>query len=58
MKRRVKNVNTGEIYESIASAERKLGIYDITYNCQNKIYYVYVRGGKGKKIKVVWTNLD
>ena len=33
MKRRVKNVNTGEIYESIASAERDLGIYNITYNC-------------------------
>ena len=58
MKRKVKNTDTVEIYESIASAERKLGIYNITYNCQGKIDYVYVRGGKGKKIKEEWTYLD
>ena len=58
MKRQVKNLKTGKIYESIAAAERELGVYDITYNCQEKINYVYVRGGKGKKVYEKWVYVD
>ena len=58
MKRRVKNMRTGKTYESIASAERELGIYNITYNCQNKIDYVYLRNGEGQKIYEKWIYID
>ena len=54
MKRQVVRMSDGKVFESIASAERELGVYNITYNCQNKINYVYVRGGNGKKIYGNW----
>lgn len=54
MKRQVVRMSDGKVFESIASAERELGVYNITYNCQNKINYVYVRGGKGEKIYGNW----
>ena len=50
MKRQVVRMSDGKVFESIASAERELGVYNITYNCQNKINYVYVCDGGGKKI--------
>lgn len=50
MKKQVVRMSDGKVFESIASAERELNVYNITYNCQNKINYVYARGGgKGKK---------
>ena len=54
MKRQVVRMSDGKVFESIASAERALNVYNITYNCQNKINYVYVRGGKGKKNYEQW----
>ena len=54
MKRQVVRMSDGKVFESIASAERELGVYNITYNCQNKINYVYVRGGNDKKIYGQW----
>ena len=54
MKRQVVRMSDGKVFESIASAERELGVYNITYNCQNKINYVYVCGGKGRKIYGQW----
>ena len=54
MKRQVVRMSDGKVFESIASAERELGVYNITYNCQNKINYVYVRDGGGKKIYGQW----
>ena len=54
MKRQVVRMSDGKVFESIASAERELGVYNITYNCQNKINYVYVRDGGGKKIYEQW----
>ena len=49
MERQVVRMSDGKVFESIASAERELNVYNITYNCQNKIDYVYVRDGGGKK---------
>ena len=49
MKRQVVRMSDGKVFESIASAESELNVYNITYNCQNKIDYVYVRNGGGKK---------
>lgn len=54
MKRQVVCMSDGKVFESIASAEHELGVYNITYNCQNKINYVYVRDGGGKKIYGQW----
>ena len=54
MKRQVVRMTDGKVFESIASAERELGVYNITYNCQNKINYVYVRDSRGKKIYEQW----
>ena len=54
MKRQVVRMSDGKVFESIASAERELNVYNITYNCQNKINYVYARGGKGRKIYEQW----
>ena len=58
MARKVKNLRTGKTYESITIAERECGIYNITYNCQNKIDYVYVRDGRGRKVYEKWTYID
>ena len=49
MRRPVIRKTTGERYHSIKEAEEKLNIYNITYNCQGKIDYVYVKDGKGLK---------
>ena len=54
MKRQVVRMSDGKVFESIASAERELGVYNITYNCQNKINYVYVRRENGRKIYEQW----
>ena len=58
MARKVKNLRTGKTYESITRAERECGIYNITYNCQNKIDYVYIRDGRGRKVYEKWTYVD
>ena len=58
MKRQVVRMSDGKVFESIASAERELGVYNITYNWQNKIYYVYIRDGGGKKIYGQWMDKE
>ena len=55
MSKSVINKTTGERYHSIKEAEEKLNIYNITYNCQGKIDFVYVKDGKGLKIYEDWS---
>ena len=40
MKRQIVRMSDEKVFESISSAERELNVYNITYNCQNKINYV------------------
>ena len=58
MARKVKNERTGKTYDSIARAERECGIYNITYNAQGKVDFVYKRNGKGIKVYEKWTYVD
>ena len=58
MKRPVQCINTGIKYESVAQAERELGVYNITYNAQGKINYVYKRNGNGAKVFIQFRYLN
>ena len=58
MARKVKNERTGKTYDSIAGAERECGIYNITYNAQGKVDFVYERDGRGRKVYEKWSYVD